>query len=395
MINLSKIVFSKPVRLKNHMDFFELAFEGQFSGNGPYTKKCEEWFHSYFNTKTLLTTSATHALETMAFLINIKPGDEVIVPSFTFVSTANAFVIRGAIIKFVDCDLKGNICLNDLQRLIGPKTKAIVVVHYGGNSCDLDLLINIIKDTSIVLLEDSAQAIAGYYKKKRLGLFGELSCLSFHETKNISSGEGGALIINNPIYIERAEIIREKGTNRTKFLHGLVDKYTWVDVGSSYILSDINACYLFPQLLQLNEIQEKRKQIWDQYYSELEKIIIDFGCFIITPNDYNTPNYHMFSFVFKKLEQRSCFIEFMKNLNISTPFHFVSLHKSPFGSKFWDNKELPCTDLLSDGLVRLPLYYNMNEVELNIVIEAVKKWFKNQQKSKVLNKEINNSSVLS
>ena len=373
-----KVPFNKPVKLSNHEQLvLEVIERGELVGNGSEVVRSEKWLEERTKVPARLVTSATHALEMMALLAEIRPGDEVIVPSFTFVSTANAFALRGAVIRFADNDEYGNILPSEVERLYTKKTKAVVAVHYGGNSCDMDLLKEICDAKNIFLFEDAAQSIGVTYKGVWLGAYGDLGCYSFHETKNITSGEGGALFMRNEKFVERAEILREKGTNRRQFLQGAVDKYTWVDLGSSYVLSNLNAAYLYPQLIKIEEVHQKRKKIWTTYKNELEGYFVKKGARVLQTPSYNTPNYHLFGVVFDNPSHRTQFIAFMKEKQISCPFHYVSLHSSPFGRTFAKDgkvENLPGADQLSACLVRLPLYYNMTEDELSFVVSSARQF---------------------
>jgi dTDP-4-amino-4,6-dideoxygalactose transaminase len=368
------IPFNKPVHLGTELDAIAQAIHvsAHTAGSGPFGKKCEARLEALFQARTLLVTSCTHALEMAGMLLGLQPGDEFIVPSFTFVSTVNAFLRRGARPVFVDCDLDGNVDIADVQRAITPRTKAIVVVHYAGSSCDLQRLLEVAG--SIPVVEDAAQAITATFDGKPLGTFGVMGAVSFHETKNIGSGEGGALVLGDPRFVERAEYIRDKGTNRRRFLNGLVDKYTWVDEGSSYVLSDLNAAYLWTQLEALERIQARRKAIYDRYEAELGPLAAKHGMHVVSPSPRVKGNQHLFALVMRSLEQRSRFIAHMKDRGVMTPFHYVSLHRSPMGAKLHDGRPLPMTDRLSDGLVRFPLFYNLTDADQERVIAAAREF---------------------
>ncbi len=370
------IPFNKPYLTgKEGHYIYQAVLSGKISGDGIFTKKCHEIFESRWGfLKCLLSTSCTDALEMAALLLNIKEGDEIIMPSYTFVSTANAFVLRGA--KIVFCDSRKDHPGMDedaIESLITPRTKAIVPVHYAGVACDMDKIMSIANKYNIWVVEDAAQAIDSYYInnsgfRQPLGSIGTLAAFSFHETKNIMSGEGGMLAINNDLFIERAEIIREKGTNRSKFFRGQVDKYGWVDIGSSFLPSDIIAAFLFAQLENLDDIQTKRKKIWDTYYESL-KPLADKGLFSmpVIP-DYATNNSHMFYLVANTPSERTHIINHLKNHNVSTVFHYQSLHKSAFYHNIHDGRSLPETDRYTDCLLRLPLFY---ELSPEPVIDAI------------------------
>jgi dTDP-4-amino-4,6-dideoxygalactose transaminase len=360
-----KIDFNRPYFTGKEKEYIQDAVSrGHISGNGYYTKKCQRFFEKKYGfKKCLLTTSCTDALEMAAILINIQPGDEVIMPSFTFVSTANAFVLRGAKIIFADSrpDHPG-IDEDLLESLITPKTKAIVPVHYAGIACDMDKIMALANKYSIFVIEDAAQAIDSYYKGKPLGSIGHLATFSFHETKNISSGEGGMLIVNDKQFEKRAEIIWEKGTNRSAFFRGEVDKYGWVDVGSSFLPSDLIAAVLWAQLETLEVIQLKRRKIWQEYYKKLQEKEI-YGKFRlpIIP-DYASNNAHMFYLIMNSIEARTDLIQKLKDDGVLAVFHYQSLHKSPFFANKHDGRELEWADKYSESLVRLPVYYELNEI---------------------------------
>lgn len=368
------VPFNKPVQLDQHWDAMrETIQNAQISGNGPRVKKCEQLLEKRVGRPTRVVTSATSALEMMSLLARIQPGDEVILPSFTFVSTANPFAMRGATLRFADNDDSGNLLIPEVERLLTKKTRAVVTVHYAGNSADMDALLKVCKQAEIPLFEDAAQCVGSEYKGRALGAIGALGCYSFHDTKNITSGEGGALICGDENFLDRAEIFREKGTNRSQFLQGLVDKYTWVDIGSSYVMSDLNAAYLLPQIEQLDKITQKRKELCERYGAELSVYLEKLDIKVLRTPKFNTSNYHMFAIVFPKPEMRSSFMAAMRAKDITCPFHYVSLHTSPFGAKMYGGKkpdQLPGCEKLSQCLVRLPLYYNMTVAEQSYVIES-------------------------
>lgn len=375
------VPFNKPVQFENHIEVLRESLQSpSLVGNGPFTKKVEQSLETRMGKHVRLVTSATHALEMMALLTGISPGDEVIVPSFTFVSAANAFVLRGAHLRFADNDGYGNILPSEVERLMSKKTKGVMAMDYAGGSADLDVIREICEKNSVPLFEDAAQAIGARYKGRPLGTVGTLGCFSFHDTKNVTSGEGGALIFGEDRFLERAEIIREKGTNRSQFLQGLVDKYTWVDIGSSYVLSELNVAYLHPQIERLEEVNGKREKNYRAYQRELASDFERRDIKILATPSYNESNYHMFAVVFPKTELRGQFIAYMKSKGITCPFHYVSLHLSPFGSSFYSEKPetLPGCEKLSQCLVRLPLYYNMTEGELDYVISNAKQWLRTQ-----------------
>lgn len=369
------IPFNKPFTIGKEFTYIKDALnKGVLRGDGIYTKKCHEFLEAYLPAKkVLLTHSCTAALEMAAILADIKEGDEVIMPSFTFVSTANAFVLRGGgIAVFVDVrsDTK-NIDESLIERAITEKTKAICPVHYAGVSCDMDKIMQIAKKHNLLVIEDAAQGLSSTYKGRKLGTIGDLGCFSFHETKNVISGEGGALVINNEKLIERAEIIREKGTNRSKFFRGEVDKYTWVDVGSSYLPSDIIAAFLFAQLENIDKINQKRLQIWDEYHKFFE--IYEQKGLIKRPQipPQCTHNAHMYYMCFKDLQTRSEFIAHLKARDINCVFHYIPLHSAPAGLKFGKTHgSMDNTNKIADTLVRMPMHYNLTQDELNLIKSA-------------------------
>ncbi|MFY8186828.1 MAG: dTDP-4-amino-4,6-dideoxygalactose transaminase [Flavobacterium sp.] len=370
------IPFNKPYLTGNETKYIEDAVKsGKISGNGKYTKMCQDFFEkNYGFQKCLLTTSCTDALEMAAILLNIQPEDEVIMPSYTFVSTANAFVLRGAKIVFADSmENHPNIDATKIESLITSKTKAIVPVHYAGISCDMDTIMDLAKKYNLFVVEDAAQAIDSHFMgkdgtKKALGSIGHLAAFSFHETKNIISGEGGMLAINDPQFIERAEIIWEKGTNRSAFFRGEINKYGWVDIGSSFLPSEIVAAFLWAQLENLENIQNQRKKHWNKYYESLQNWALENDVQLPFVPNYATNNAHMFYLVCHSLEQRNQLIEKLKNNNILAVFHYISLHKSPFYVEKHDGRTLPKTDEFTDKLVRLPLFY---ELDLDVVTNAI------------------------
>lgn len=369
------IPFNKPYLSGKETIYIEDAVKsGKISGNGKYTKLCQNYFEERFGfKKCLLTTSCTDALEMAAILINIQPGDEVIMPSYTFVSTANAFVLRGAKIIFADSRSDHpNIDETLIESLITPKTKAIVPVHYAGIACNMDVIMDIALRYNLFVIEDAAQAIDSYYTgkdgiKKALGTIGHLSAFSFHETKNIISGEGGMLGINDEQFISRAEIIWEKGTNRSSFFRGEVDKYGWVDIGSSFLPSEIIAAFLWAQLENLDEIQTRRKEIWNTYFNNLKEWASKNNIILPIIPKYATNNAHMFYLICGSIEQRSLLIEHLKKSNILAVFHYLSLHESSFYSSKHDGRVLPETNAFTEKLIRLPLFY---ELGVNEVINA-------------------------
>ena len=376
------IRFNVPPYTGKEMEYIKKAVENQkICGDGDFTHKCNEWLEQKTGIKkALLTTSCTHATEMAAILCDIKPGDEVIMPSYTFVSTADAFVLRGAKAVFVDVRPDTmNIDENLIEAAITEKTRAIAPVHYAGVSCDMDKIMDIAKRHNLLVVEDAAQGIMSEYKGKALGTFGDYGCFSFHETKNFSMGEGGAILIRDPENIERAEIIREKGTNRAKYFRGQIDKYTWVDAGSSYLPSELNAAYLYAQLELADQITADRMKTWNMYYEAFEKLenaerierpFIPADC---------KHNAHMFYLKCKDLEERTDFIDFLKKNEILAVFHYIPLHSAPAGKSFGRfNGEDVYTTKESERLVRLPLYYGIKEEEVEYIIGKVKDFYKNR-----------------
>lgn len=366
-----KIPFNKPFVTKNPLsNFKDVILNEKYSGDGPFTKACHDILEKIYNTKVLLTTSCTHALEMTAILCDIQPGDEVIMPSFTFVSTANAFVNYGAKIVFVDINPETmNIDENNIESAITNKTKAIVVVHYSGYSPDMNLIAKIAKRNKVFLIEDAAQAIGSEFHRKKLGTFGDLSCLSFHETKNIQCGEGGALIINNKQMYTDAEVIREKGTNRTQFFRGEVDKYRWISKGSSYLPSEFNAAFLYDQLKKLDTVTAKRISLWCRYYKKLSKL-----------KNIDLPNYkkeakhngHIFYIKVKNLYERSQLINFLNEKGICSVFHYIPLHESIKCKKYYKFKGRDrFTTIESQRILRLPMYYDLTIKQVDFISEKI------------------------
>ncbi|MBP6756127.1 MAG: dTDP-4-amino-4,6-dideoxygalactose transaminase [Bacteroidia bacterium] len=375
------IHFNKPYLSGNETQYIRDAVSSlKISGDGLFTKKCHEFFEKKYNfKKVLLTTSCTDALEMAAILLDIKEGDEVIAPSFTFVSTVNAFVLRGAKIVFCDSGLDNpNMDVNLIEKLITSKTKVIIPVHYAGIACDMDKMMALASKYNLFVVEDAAQAIDSYYKEKPLGSIGHMSAFSFHETKNIISGEGGMLVINDERFINRAEIIREKGTNRSSFFRGEVDKYGWVDIGSSFLPSDIIAAFLFAQIENLENIQSKRKEIWSIYYEGLKEL--ENKNFIKLPfiPDYASNNAHMFYIQCRNLEDRTRLIAHLKKSQINAVFHYLSLHKSPYYINKHDQRELPNSDFYSDCLLRLPMYYELTSSDLKLICNEITVYYQSK-----------------
>ncbi|MBI2606677.1 MAG: dTDP-4-amino-4,6-dideoxygalactose transaminase [Deltaproteobacteria bacterium] len=375
MIETPDIPFSRPCFLGPELDYVRQAVEsgGTLAGGGLFNKTCERILGERLGSPALLTTSGTHALELAAMLLDLKDGDEIIAPSFTFVSSVNAFLLRGARPRFVDNDRFGNIDLDQVEAAITPKTRAVAVVHYAGNSCDMERLAKICRARGVALVEDAAQSLGARYSGKPLGTFGAFGCVSFHDTKNLTCGEGGALIVNDRDKLARAEILREKGTNRSQFLQGLVDKYTWIDVGSSYVLSELNAAYLLAQLERIDAITEARGKIWKRYREELAASARGLGAELLDTPPGCTPNYHAFGIVFASPGVRAKFIAHMKSRGVTTPFHYVALHTSPYGKKFLMGKESLANCMrLSDGLVRLPIFHGLGDDEQTYIIKEIR-----------------------
>ena len=374
------IGFNVPICIDESVDCIKEAINNRkICGDGEFTKKCSNWMEKKFNSnKILLTTSGTSALEMAAILLDIKDGDEVIMPSYTFVSTADAFVMVGAKVIFVDVNPKTmNIDENEIEKAITSKTKAIVVVHYAGISPDMDKIMKIAKEHNLKVVEDAAQGFMAKYKEKYLGTIGDLGCYSFHETKNYSMGEGGAISINDSKLIERAEIIREKGTNRNKFFRGEIDKYTWVDYGSSYLPSELNCAYLYPQLKKADEINNIRLSAWNYYANNLKELEEKGKIEIQYLPEYSKHNAHMFYIKTKNLEERTELIKYLKENGIQAVFHYIPLHTSPAGKKFGVfHGEDKYTTIESEKLVRLPMYYELTRKDQDEVISKIKEFYK-------------------
>jgi len=374
------IPFNKPPRTGNEEKYvLESMKSAKISGDGEFTKRCHKWFEERLGCKkALLTTSCTHALEMAALLIDIKEGDEVIMPSYTFVSTANAFVLRGAKIVFVDIRKDTlNIDETKIEEAITQKTKAIVPVHYAGVACEMDTIMDIASRYNLFVVEDAAQGMMSTYKGKALGTIGHFGTYSFHETKNYTSaGEGGLLIINDEKFVQRAEIIREKGTNRSLFFRGMVDKYSWVDIGSSYLPNDMSAAYLWGELERADEINENRLNSWKSYYEQLNPLEKDGYIELPSvPNDC-VQNAHMFYFKVKDLEERAALLDEFKKENIGAVFHYIPLHSAPAGLKYGRfNGVDEFTTKESERLVRLPMYYGLSSDEIETVCNVIKKFY--------------------
>lgn len=370
------INFNIPPYVGKEKEYIIKAIENQkICGEGEFTKKCHQWFKNRIKSNVLLTTSGSSSLDMTAILSNINPGDEVIMPSYTFVSTANSFAVRGAKIVFIDIRPDTmNIDENLIEKAITEKTKAIVPVHYAGVSCEMDKIMEIAKKYNLIVIEDAAQGVMSEYKGKALGTIGDYGCYSFHETKNYSMGEGGAIIVKNEKNFERAEIVREKGTDRSKFFRGQVDKYSWVDVGSSFLPSDINAAYLLAELEVADKINNDRLKTWNLYYNNLKDLNnIELP---VIPKECKH-NAHMFYIKTKNLEERTSLINFLKENKIATAFHFVPLHSAPAGLKYgrFDGED-KYTTKESERLLRLPMYYGLETEKVLYICEKVKEFYK-------------------
>ena len=370
------IPFNRPFFSGREFQYIEEARQnGQISGDGVFTRRCHTLLQNVLGVpKAFLTTSCTHALEMSALLLDIKPGDEVIIPSFTFVSVANAFVLRGARPVFADIRPDTlNLDESTLESLITPRTRAIVLVHYAGVACQMDVIMDIAGRHQIPVIEDNAHGLLGKFKGKYLGTFGCMATLSFHETKNFTCGEGGALLINDPEFVDRAEIIREKGTNRSRFFRGQVDKYSWIDVGSSYLPSEILAAFLYAQFEARDLIQSRRRKIWECYYQHLKDWASEHGVQLPTvPVDCEQP-YHMFYLLVSSLEERQAMISFLNDHGVNSVFHYLPLHVSRMGRQFGGNEgDCPVAESVSDRLLRLPFYNDLNEVDQERVLTTVR-----------------------
>jgi len=370
-----RVDFNHPAPLGNEYEYIRQAIEsGHISGDGDFTKKCHTFLEGELGVpKALLTTSCTHALEMSAILLDIKPGDEVIIPDFTFVSTVNAFVMRGAKPIFLDVHPDTlNLDESKLEAVITPRTKAIVPVHYAGVGCEMDSILDIASRYKIAVVEDNAHGLLGKYKGKYLGTFGLLAAQSFHETKNFSCGEGGALLINDPVLVERAEIVREKGTNRSRFFRGQVDKYTWVDIGSSYLPSDLLAAFLYAQFEQHERIQSHRKNVWDIYHAGLKDWAEKQGVQLPYIPEDREQTYHMFYMLLPNLGLRQKLIMHLRKRGIYSVFHYLPLHLSDMGQSFgYKAGDCPITERVSDQLIRLPFYNDLTSSDQELVMDAI------------------------
>ena len=374
------INFNEPPYIGKELEYVKIAIENKkICGDGQFTKLCNAWIEEKTGTeKALLTTSCTSALEMAAMLCDIRPGDEVIMPSFTFVSTANAFVLRGTKIVFVDIRPDTmNIDETLIEAAITPKTKAIVPVHYAGVACEMDKIMELAKRYNLKVIEDAAQGVSSYYKNRALGSIGDFGCYSFHETKNYSMGEGGAILIKNPENIERAEIIREKGTNRSRFFRGQVDKYTWVSEGSSYLPSDMNAAYLYAQLENEEKIYNDRMNSWHLYYDGLRELAQKGQIELPTVPKNCIHNAHMFYIKAKNLEERTKLLSYLKANDINAVFHYIPLHSAPAGVKYCRfNGEDKFTTRESERLIRLPMFYGLKSTDIEYIIEKIKIFYR-------------------
>lgn len=379
---MKQIKFTTPFTTGNEIINISKLFDlKKFSGDGHFTKLCSRYITDKLGTDlTLLTTSATHSLEMAAILIGIGEGDEVIMPSFTFVSSANAFILRGAKVVFVDISPESlNVDLNLIERAITTKTKAIVPVHYAGMSCDMEKLMVLAKKHNLYVIEDAAQAFGSKYKDKYLGTYGDLGCISFHDTKNIHCGEGGALLINNKKFSQKAEIIREKGTDRSQFIKGIIDKYTWKDIGSSYLPSELNAAFLLAQLESSSQIISDRKKLWNRYQTNLSKLRDVYNFKTLTPEDQCNHNGHIFLIVLDSKLKRDNLIIYLRENNIQSTFHYIPLHSAPAGLKHakFIGEDIYTTQM-SEGLIRLPLHNQLNSDDVDFVCLKVIDFFKKE-----------------
>ena len=370
------IPFNKPYCSGREIGYIqEVCRSTTMSGNGQFTKLCHGFFEKRYGfRKCLLTTSGTDALEMCAMLCELETGDEVIVPSYTFVSSAIAFLREGAVIRFADSGTGNpNITAGNIESLINNKTKVIVVVHYAGVACDMDSIMALAEKHNLLVVEDAAHAIDSYYKDKPLGSIGHLAAISFHETKNINCGEGGMLVVNDERFVRRSEILWEKGTNRAEFYRGMVNKYGWCDMGSSFLPSEFNAAFLWAQLEQLDDIQEKRKHIWEKYDKTLRGNLPK-GITLPELPSYATNNSHMYYLLCDSLEQRTALMNYLKNNGVQATFHYLPLHSSIYYQDKHDGRQLPNCDRYADTLVRLPLFYELKDEEIDLIIRLIKRF---------------------
>lgn len=382
-MELNHIPFNKPYLSGKETHYiYQAVYSGKLSGNGAFTKKCQRFFEEKYNLKKcFLTSSCTDALEMAALLCELETGDEIILPSYTFVSSANAFVLRGATVKF--CDSLNNhpgIDEDQIEALITERTKVIVVVHYAGVACDMDKIMSIAKRYNLLVVEDAAHAIDSYFissngTKMPLGSIGHFSTFSFHETKNIISGEGGLLAVNDDRFIERAEIIWEKGTNRSAFWRGEVDKYNWMDIGSSFLPSEITAAFLWAQLEDMKTIQQKRKFLWEYYFNRLSELKLDKHFKLPVVPNYATNNGHLFYILLPNEHERNNLIQFLKEQNINAVFHYLPLHNSPYFESKHDNRTLNQCSMFSKNLVRLPLFFELSTIDIDRIVVAIEKFY--------------------
>lgn len=377
-MQIYRIPFNKPFIIGNELEYIRAAVDsGRISGNGVFTQRCQSFFEKRFGyRKCLLTTSCTDALEMAAVLMNVQPGDEVIVPSYTFVSTANAFLLRGAKIVFADSEERTpNLDVSRIESLVSEKTRAIVPVHYGGVACDMDGILEIADRHDLYVIEDAAQAIDASYRNKPLGSLGSLGTMSFHETKNVLAGEGGALFVNDQRMIERAEIIWDKGTNRAAFQRGEVDEYNWLDIGSSHLPSELVAAFLYAQLERIGDIMNRRRAIWHMYREGLEDLELNGVVQLPFIPEYSTNNGHLFYLVCRSADERTRLIEHLKERSILAVSHYLSLHRSPFYRDRYEGGELPRADHYTNCLLRLPLFYELSDSDVAFVIESVHEFY--------------------
>ncbi|UOR06874.1 dTDP-4-amino-4,6-dideoxygalactose transaminase [Hymenobacter aerilatus] len=377
-MSVSPIPFSKPYLSGREFQYMEQAVRsGKISGDGLFTQKCHAFFEQELGfQKALLTSSGTDALEMAALLLDIQPGDEVLVPSYTFVSTANAFVLRGARIVFVDSTAEHpNLDVKQLEALITPRTRAIVPVHYAGMACDMDAILAVAARHNLAVVEDAAQAIDSFYRGRPLGSLGTLGAFSFHEAKNIIAGEGGLLTVNDPTLVRRADIIREKGTNRAAFFRGEVDKYTWLEPGSSFLPSDLTAAFLWAQLENMTCIQQRRHLLWQRYDAALRVPLAAQQVGLPVVPAYATNNAHMYYLTCRSLAERTALIAHLARQQVLLVFHYLSLHRSPFYAPYHDGRTLPWADYYTDHLVRLPLYYELAEADQDRIAEAILEFY--------------------